>query len=314
MGEPSTTALMCAFNAEATIEGAVASLLGQTDDDVEVLVVDDASQDSTQSILRRQPRRRVRVLRNESRLGIAASRNRGVAEARGRVLLIADADDESPRGRVKAQVEALSASGGLALVGGYAEAVDEDGSSLAVLRTPERAEEMRARRFDATPLLHCTLAVRTEALRAVGGYREKFVLASDYDLLCRLVERFDAVTIPSVFCRYRMSRESSTVRFSAASAVCVAAAKRFARERSESGRDSYADWAGVPPSGLGVNADAGTDYHLWAGKTAASNGNPAIARRHFAAAGLRGAPYLAATLAGSEGYRRIQALFGSRAA
>lgn len=85
-----------AYNAAATIARAIDSALGQTEPDLEVVVVDDASADATTAIVARLAARdgRVRLLRQAVNRGPAAARNRGFAHARGAWIALLDADDE----------------------------------------------------------------------------------------------------------------------------------------------------------------------------------------------------------------------------
>jgi len=80
-----------AFNGEATVGAAVSSALWQTYRDFEVVVVDDGSRDATGSIAGSFPEP-VRVVHQEN-AGVAAARNRGMAEARGELIAFCDADD-----------------------------------------------------------------------------------------------------------------------------------------------------------------------------------------------------------------------------
>jgi succinoglycan biosynthesis protein ExoO/succinoglycan biosynthesis protein ExoU len=85
-----------AYNATATINRAVASALAQTDRDLEVLVVDDASTDATASVVARIARQdnRVHLLTSAVNCGPAAARNRGIGQAQGDWIAVLDADDE----------------------------------------------------------------------------------------------------------------------------------------------------------------------------------------------------------------------------
>jgi succinoglycan biosynthesis protein ExoO/succinoglycan biosynthesis protein ExoU len=85
-----------AYNAERTIRRAIASALAQTEQRCEVLVIDDASGDATAAIVASlaDQDRRVSLLRNPTNRGPAASRNRGLAVARGDWVVLLDADDE----------------------------------------------------------------------------------------------------------------------------------------------------------------------------------------------------------------------------
>src|SRR5581483_11829559 len=87
--------VMPAYNAADTIEAAIASALHQTEQRIEVLVIDDASTDATVGVASRVAAqdRRVRLLRQVVNRGPAAARNRGMAEARGKWIALLDADD-----------------------------------------------------------------------------------------------------------------------------------------------------------------------------------------------------------------------------
>lgn len=84
-----------AFNAEATIKGAVASACRQTERRLEIIVVDDASSDRTSAIVAEAAKSdaRIRLLRQPTNVGPAAARNRGIATADGDWIALLDADD-----------------------------------------------------------------------------------------------------------------------------------------------------------------------------------------------------------------------------
>ena len=90
------TIVVPAYNAEPFVAQALASALSQTERHCEIIVIDDASSDATATIVARvaEQDRRVRLLRNVDNLGPAASRNRGIAAARGEWIALLDADDE----------------------------------------------------------------------------------------------------------------------------------------------------------------------------------------------------------------------------
>ena len=79
--------------AEQTIEEAVRSVLGQTERDLELVVVDDGSVDATGELVRAVADRRVRVVRNEEPLGLAGALNVGLDAASGTYVARLDADD-----------------------------------------------------------------------------------------------------------------------------------------------------------------------------------------------------------------------------
>src|SRR5580704_15894010 len=90
---PVISVLMPAYNTERYILQSVQSVLGQTFEDFELLVIDDCSTDATAKILSSIDDRRLRVLRNERNLGVVGSLNHGMGQARGRYIARIDADD-----------------------------------------------------------------------------------------------------------------------------------------------------------------------------------------------------------------------------
>lgn len=106
---PLVTIGMTAFDAESTIERAVHSALAQSWRPMEIVVVDDCSTDRTSEILSRLSAGHpaLRVFRNPTNGGVAVSRNRILAEARGEFVVFFDDDDESLPDRVEAQLRRI---------------------------------------------------------------------------------------------------------------------------------------------------------------------------------------------------------------
>jgi len=90
--QPGLSVIIPTYNRAALVPEAMASVLAQTWRDFEVLVVDDASTDGTAEALAAFGSR-IRLLRNTSRLGVAAARNLGISGARGQWLAFLDSDD-----------------------------------------------------------------------------------------------------------------------------------------------------------------------------------------------------------------------------
>ncbi len=110
-GEPLVSVIMPAHNAAATIEAGLKSLSAQSYDRLEILVVDDASEDDTPERVKRLAccDRRIRLLASPQRQGAALARNRGLVEAKGSYLTFQDADDWSAPDRIERQLAALLA-------------------------------------------------------------------------------------------------------------------------------------------------------------------------------------------------------------
>jgi hypothetical protein len=108
-GYPTVSVVMSALNAAGEIERSLRSLLEQSYRQLEIIVVDDGSDDGTADVVRELARSdgRVRLISNAQRRGAARARNRGLHEASGAYLAFQDADDISHAERIERQLAAL---------------------------------------------------------------------------------------------------------------------------------------------------------------------------------------------------------------
>lgn len=185
------TVLLPFRDSGATIGAAVDSVLAE-DEDFELLAVDDGSQDDGPSIVADRASRdpRVRLIRTGPR-GLVPALARGLDEARSPFLVRMDGDDLHHAPRIARSVEALEVDPTLGLVGTrvrvLTDAVPGEGLlryvdwQAGILEPEDHAREV----FVESPLCHPTFAMRTETLRALGGYRDG-PFPEDYDLVLRV--------------------------------------------------------------------------------------------------------------------------------
>ncbi len=191
---PEVSVVLPAFDAEATIGAALASVRRQTFSRFECVVVDDGSRDGTAEVARRVAAvdRRFRVL-SRPHGGIVAALDAGLDACRASLVARMDADDLMRRDRLAIQVERLRVDPSIDAVGGHVRlfprAVLGPGwrsyeSWLAGLVTPEDVERDA---FVECPVAHPTLTARTDVLRAFG-WRDR-PWPEDYDLVLRMLAR-----------------------------------------------------------------------------------------------------------------------------
>jgi glycosyltransferase involved in cell wall biosynthesis len=172
------------YNRADLIERSVKSALQQTHQELEVIVVDDASTDQTPAVLARLEDSRVRVIRHERNEGQCRARNRGVRESRGRYVAFLDSDDEWLPPKVERQL-ARFASGdnpGATYTGMWV----DDGSGRHV-----EAARVEGRAFEEFltlpgPITTTGLMVDTEAVGSELVFDENIRCAVEGDLLIRI--------------------------------------------------------------------------------------------------------------------------------
>ena len=128
--EPLVSVIMAERNAEARLSEAVSSILNQSWKNFELIIVDDASTDAGCDVIRGFSDPRIRLLRNDRRLGISASRNRAIAAGRGEYLALMDADGVSLPDRLKAQLTFLENNREIMILGTASRPIDRDGKVM----------------------------------------------------------------------------------------------------------------------------------------------------------------------------------------
>jgi glycosyl transferase family 2 len=212
------TVLLAVHNGGAYLSDAVTSVLAQTFEDFELLLVDDASTDEAVDSLPTDPR--IRVLRNDRNLGQIASLNRGLAEAKGEYVARLDHDDLCLPRRLERQVEALDRDPSVALVSTWVDIVGEDGRLWFPMRGSIHSYvDFLARvLIDDLPLAHPAIMFRREIVRELGGYDESLGAAEDKDLYRRIaLSGKSAYVVPELLVIYR--RHAAQMTFAKAEMV-----------------------------------------------------------------------------------------------
>ena len=164
---------------------AVASVLGQTEGDLELIVIDDGSTDATPDVLAAVRDARLSVHR-QPRTGLTRALNRALGLAGADLVARLDADDVALPTRLGRQRAFLAAHPEIGLLGTAAREVDEDGTPVREVRPPADDAALRRALIRANPFVHSSIMVRRALLARAGGYDESLAVAQDYDLWMRL--------------------------------------------------------------------------------------------------------------------------------
>lgn len=238
---PRISVLLPVRNAAATLDEALGSVLGQTRDDFEVIALNDGSTDGSAERLQAAASRdaRVRVIDTGGR-GLAASLNEGLRAATAPYIARQDADDRSRRTRFAVQAAYLDAHPAIGALGTGAVTIDEAGAIIGRFPTRSGPATVRSalRRARATPV-HGSMMIRTDLLRALGGYRDAFVTSQDFDLWLRLVERSVLDNLDETLYEWRVSPGSVFGARRRLQLQYAGIAMTFAAERARFGTDSY---------------------------------------------------------------------------
>ena len=211
---------MSAFNSEKFLEQALKSLLSQSFNDFELILVDDASTDRTAKIIKSYAQLDSRILPiyNQRNLGLTKNLNRAIDLSQGIYIARMDADDIALASRFEIQVNYLDTHRHVDILGSAAIDIDERGNELQLRKSPELHEQIIGLLPKANPMTHSTVMFRKDRLAQIAYYNESYRTTQDYEMWFRAAGiglRFH--NLQNVLLNYRMDnnyykRKSFTYR------------------------------------------------------------------------------------------------------
>lgn len=187
---PDVSVLLCVRNEEKYIGGCMKSILSQTYKDFEVIIIDDMSNDHTQTIIKEFDDERIKYFRNEEWCGIPRSRNRCLKHSKGEYLFFTDGDCRVPSSWIEEGLKSLKSPGCVGVEGRiyYISENHRPTISDAVIQN-----------INGGQFTTGNVAYKSSVVKAAGGFDERFVRLSDRDLALRIMKygkiRFNAKMI-----------------------------------------------------------------------------------------------------------------------
>ena len=180
---------MSVWNEERYLPEAIQSVLNQSYENFEFIIIDDGSTDQSWNLIERFQLvdKRIRAIRQKN-VGLTRALNRGISECNGNYLARMDADDVCAIDRFKNQIAFLALRPEVVATGGQIELIDQDGTSIGErrLETTHEAIVGQLLKGNGSAISHPALMCRLSAIRSINGYRERFKTAQDLDLYLRL--------------------------------------------------------------------------------------------------------------------------------
>lgn len=203
------TVLMAVYNDEIFLEEAVNSVLSQLGRNMEFLVIDDNSSDSSTTILENFSARNsyIRVIRNSENRGVGYCAWLGMYEARGKYVIRMDSDDICFPNRIERQIAFLEQNPEIDIVGAAAIEIDDQGNQGKLRQMPLSHHDI-AKVIWANPIIQPAVAFRRERVLFAGNYNPQLRRRIDYDLWFRCLKaglRFANLPEPLVYYRFTPS-------------------------------------------------------------------------------------------------------------
>ncbi|WP_347272951.1 glycosyltransferase [Candidatus Kuenenia sp.] len=208
---PKISVVMSVYNGGKYLEDSVKSILTQTYQDFEFIIVNDASTDDSLEIIKKIEDCRLRIITNPENLGLTKSLNKGIKTARGKYIARMDADDISLPHRFETQINFLEKNPDYALVGSSYYQIDTDNKIHTLINVLTDNVLIKQGLTKQNWFGHGSVMMRKDVFLQVGGYDERFKLAQDYDLWLRIAESHKVANIDEPLYKWRVTKSGISV-------------------------------------------------------------------------------------------------------
>lgn len=210
---PLVSVIIPVYNAERYVYEAVSSIINQTYQNIEIIIIDDGSTDASDKIVRSFNSPKIIYLKNEHNLGVSATRNRGFELAKGKYVALMDADDISISSRLEKQVKFLEEHSDYGVVSSYYESFRQYlfGVKRRIRKLPTGTDSIHANSLFSNMVCGGSAMIRRNVLENNHiKYDTSLQMSEDFDLWRRLSFVTKISNIGEVLLKYRKHKSNST--------------------------------------------------------------------------------------------------------
>ncbi len=233
------------YNRSAVISKAIESVIAQTYEPVEIIIVDDGSTDNTEDKLADYAGK-IKYLYKKNG-GCSSARNLGIKEANGEYVAFLDSDDAWYPQKLEKQVEKLSQNKDYGMVFSEIELIDEDNEHISYSKWRNNIKKDGDILLDflKNPAITCScLLVRKDVLSEVGFFDEQLSTGEDIDMVFRICSKYKAMLIDEPLVRYKKGKDSlSNNLFTKNRLKAIEKIKQYNKEFIEENKDVIAETA-----------------------------------------------------------------------
>ena len=191
--------LMPLYNASQYLREAIESILQQTFQHFEFVIINDGSTDNSEQIILQYSDPRIRYFHNEENKGLVYTLNKGLELCQGAYIARMDADDISHPDRLKKQVDFMIQNPKVGVLGSWMKTIPRG----KIHKKPCSNEEIKASMFFNNPFAHPTVMLRKSVIEN-HRYDHNFLHIEDYEFWIRLASKMEMANLPEVLLEYRI--------------------------------------------------------------------------------------------------------------
>lgn len=212
MSTPLVSIIMCTYNRARYLPEAIQSVLDQEFKDWELIILDDTSIDNTEEVVKSYSSAdsRIKYIKNDTNLGIAKNRNKGLAEALGKYIAVLDSDDLWSLGdKLSQQVSFLESHPDYGIIGTFVTMISENGSTIKNINYETESSQIVSKMLLRNQIAHSSALFKKDLALASGGYDENILIWEDYDLWLKMGKTHKIKNLALYSTKYRVHKNNS---------------------------------------------------------------------------------------------------------
>ncbi len=206
---PKISVIMPVYNGGKYLKEAIQSVLDQTYNDFEFIILDDGSTDGSTRIVESFSDDRIKLVKL-GHGGIVSTLNEGLKISSGEYVIRSDADDVSLPERFEKLLNYMEANKQVGVCGSWATSINNKDEIIGEMKYPPiQNNEIKKYSLLHNPFIHPSVIFRKEVVLGVGGYRN-FKHNEDYELWTRVLRKKNGHNIPEPLIKYRIHLDQIT--------------------------------------------------------------------------------------------------------
>lgn len=216
---PFVSVLMSVYNGEQYLKETIKSVLDQSFQNFEFIVVENGSEDSSLDILKSFHDSRIKILQLEQNVGLSQALNHGLQHSSAELIARIDADDLMRKDRLEKQVDFMKKNPHIALLGSAVERIFSNGKHRDFMYFQTTHDDIIQSIAYGSPFAHPSVIFRKIAINELGNYNEKLSYAQDFKLWLEVLKKHQVSNLDIPLTLYRTHSSQNSLR--AARESCI---------------------------------------------------------------------------------------------
>jgi len=221
---PTISVIMPVYNAEKYLQESLESILKQSFQDFELIIINDGSKDNSLNIINiysenPEYQNKIKII-NQKNTGVIQALNNGIKIAKGKYIARMDADDIAIFNRFEKQIEVLEKENQekIAICGSLAIIINENGKEISEMNYPKTNWfKNKLYIIRRNPFIHPSVIIRKDILEKVSHnnnyYKKNYKYVEDYELWTRIIFKYKAINLPEYLLKYRVHTQQETRKY-----------------------------------------------------------------------------------------------------